>query len=467
VTLHQREYAQARGEERPKAAESVIGAYRDLAQAQEDAGDADAAIASLRQALILAGSIRAESRPALQTQLADLVGRTQTARQLASLKAKLEASPQNLALRKELVRTCLVDLDDPAQAAAFVDDSLDPPARKYVPAAARGVEAAPELACLELADWYRGLVLEARTSAAKAAVLGRARDYYTRFLALHTIQDAARAAAAQALKKVEDDLATLGPAARPGRRRLLVMTLARSNFHRSTAVAARLIQETGQKTQSYDTTVRDDAGAFSPTVLMPFDAVCLVNCNGELADASGLKALLDFVRNGKGLAAIHSAAAAFTRSPDYADMLGAGFGGSPFGRVSVKIDDPFSPLVASFGGKGFELRDELYSFRDPYSREKLHILLSVDAENSGPYLGRRTERQDADYAVSWIKTYGQGRVFYTALAHDEAAYSDPAIAGHILAGVRFALGLLAADTTPSARLAAVRPVRGPPLSRQQ
>ena len=60
-------------------------------------------------------------------------------------------------------------------------------------------------------------------------------------------------------------------------------------------------------------------------------------------------------------------------------------------------------------------------------------------------------RKDDDYAVSWVRTYGQGRVFYCSLGHREEVLWNPLILRHYLAGIQFALGDLEADTTSSAR----------------
>jgi len=76
--------------------------------------------------------------------------------------------------------------------------------------AAKGVEAAPELACVELGDWYRDLATAAAGALAKSPMLVRARAYYDRFLSLHTSADIDRSKVELALRKVEDDLKALG-----------------------------------------------------------------------------------------------------------------------------------------------------------------------------------------------------------------------------------------------------------------
>jgi len=61
------------------------------------------------------------------------------------------------------------------------------------------------------------------------------------------------------------------------------------------------------------------------------------------------------------------------------------------------------------------------------------------------------KRADNDYAVSWVRPYGKGRVFYTSFAHDKRTYLDRARLWHILDGLQYALGDLQADDQPSGR----------------
>ena len=126
----------------------------------------------------------------------------------------------------------------------------------------------------------------------------------------------------------------------------------------------------------------------------------------------------------------------------------------------MKIDDPASPINAVFKGQGFDIKDEIYVFRPPYSREKLHVLLSIDYDKSKEVqktvakmlLDKKAKpRADDDYAISWIHQYGQGRVFYCSLGHVHETYWNPAILAHYLAGVQYALGDLPADATPSVK----------------
>jgi type 1 glutamine amidotransferase len=71
--------------------------------------------------------------------------------------------------------------------------------------------------------------------------------------------------------------------------------------------------------------------------------------------------------------------------------------------------------------------------------------------NQGRGCARPCVRQDGDYALSWIRSYGKGRVFFTALGHTPAFFSVPALSDFFFRGIQFVLGDLEADTTPSAK----------------
>ena len=91
-----------------------------------------------------------------------------------------------------------------------------------------------------------------------------------------------------------------------------------------------------------------------------------------------------------------------------------------------------------------------------YSRQKQHVLLSLDVEKSdmattGKFCAQCT-RKDQDYALAWIKSYGKGRVYITPLGHTNIFYTSKAWVQHVLGAVQFVLGDLEADTTPSAKV---------------
>jgi len=264
--------------------------------------------------------------------------------------------------------------------------------------------------------------------------------------------------------KVTEAMPT-APIARPAKaRKLLVFSLTKGFPHSSVPVGAKAFEIMGQKTGAWEAVNTVDPSCFAPDKLKGFDAILMNNTTGKdlIPDEGHRKSILDFVKSGKGIAGIHSATdALYEKWPEYGELMGGFFTHHLSGitKVSVKLDDPASPLNQMFEGKGFEIGDEIYMFKDPYSREKLHILLSVDYENSH---FKGDARADKDYALAWIHEYGKGRVFYSAFGHDHQLFWNPTILKHFLAGIQYALGDLKADATPSAKLS-ITPVRGPVL----
>jgi type 1 glutamine amidotransferase len=123
-------------------------------------------------------------------------------------------------------------------------------------------------------------------------------------------------------------------------------------------------------------------------------------------------------------------------------------------KITVKIDDPRSPINAPFKGQPFDVTDEIYTYnQDSFSRTNVHVLTSVDYSKMSPEVRAQESnpRTDQDYALSWIRREGKGRLFYEALGHHESIYAIRPMLEHILAGTQYALGDLEADDSPSVK----------------
>lgn len=254
------------------------------------------------------------------------------------------------------------------------------------------------------------------------------------------------------------------PAKPQKERKLLIFTGCgpKGFYHDSIPLGAEAIKLLGEKTGAYASVISSDTDMFKADKLKEFDGIFFDNTTGSLFTNVDMRAaLVDFVKSGRGIAGNHGATDCFYDWKEFGDIIGAYFKGHPFRKISVKLDDPASPINAAFGGKGFAISDEIYTFKEPYSRDKLHILLSIDWENTHVSKGNR---QDNDYALSWIREYGKGRVFYCAFGHDHAIFWNKPVLEHFLAGIQYALGDLKADATPTSKISpAIAPVRGPDL----
>jgi type 1 glutamine amidotransferase len=122
--------------------------------------------------------------------------------------------------------------------------------------------------------------------------------------------------------------------------------------------------------------------------------------------------------------------------------------------IYVKIDDPNSPLTAMFHGKEFEIHDETYTFeQDSFSRRNVHVLTSIDYSkmSAADKAKEVNPRSDHDYALSYIRREGKGRVFYEGHGHSDRVYAMTPMLEHIRAGIQYALGDLKADDSPSVK----------------
>jgi type 1 glutamine amidotransferase len=252
-----------------------------------------------------------------------------------------------------------------------------------------------------------------------------------------------------------------GATAKPAHpRRLLIYNFTRGVYHDEAITwATRALELMGEKTGAFTTTSSVDADVFTPERLREFDAVVMnntmLNVFGppEIEEAR-MRALVDFVRGGKGLVGIHSASVwgndpANPTETEFRELIGGRFRNHPWESepASIRIEDPAHPLNAAWGDKAvlpLPWLDELFQFDPPYSRDKVRVLVSLDLSETTD----KGQRSDKDYPLAWIQTCGKGRSFYSALGHKKDAFRDPAFLRLLQDGVQFALGDLPAATTP-------------------
>ncbi len=250
--------------------------------------------------------------------------------------------------------------------------------------------------------------------------------------------------------------------ARPHKpRKMLVFTRAKGLVHTSIPYATKALELMAENTGAFKIVVSDEMSIFNPESLKPFDAICFNNSNRmDFTDPAMRKSLMDFVRSGKGVVGIHAATTNFSSKkpigsvdwPEAAEMMGGIFAGhhwrSGQGKWAVKNDAPDHPLNAAFEGEGFKIADEIYMYTN-FQKDSVRVLLSLDFSDpkTASVKGEQTY-----VPISWIRKWGRGRVFYCSLGHDNHVFWNPAVLRHYLDGIRFALGDLHADTTPSVKL---------------
>lgn len=238
-------------------------------------------------------------------------------------------------------------------------------------------------------------------------------------------------------------------------RRLLVYTACKGFVHSSIPQGKYALLELGRRTRAFEPYFSEDPADFRPARLREFDAVCFLNTTGELFDDPELKtSLLEFVRGGRGLIGIHAATDAFYNWPEYGAMLGGYFAGHPWNagdEVVLRVEDVGHPLTKMFPEGPFDLTEEIYQFREPYSRAQVRVLVGLDPARTDMQKPG-VNRPDGDFPISWVRREGLGRVFYCSLGHNEHIFWNPVVLRHYLAGIQYALGDLPAAALPSAQV---------------
>jgi type 1 glutamine amidotransferase len=200
-----------------------------------------------------------------------------------------------------------------------------------------------------------------------------------------------------------------------------------------------------------------------------FDAVMLFT-QGEFPLTAEQKAdFLSFVRDdGKGLLVAHSGTDfnhwEFTPDgkmsikdnggwPELIDMIGGVFVGHPFRQnFRINVEDRTFPATRHFPKTIDIAEDETYEMGPEFSRDKVHVLMSMDIKSvdlQHPRTGV-VQRKDHDFPMAWEKTYDAGRVFVSPLGHIPELWDRKDIQQMWLEATKWVLKLSAGDTTSRA-----------------
>lgn len=164
----------------------------------------------------------------------------------------------------------------------------------------------------------------------------------------------------------------------------------------------------------------------TPENLAQYDGL-LLYANIDRIEPAQADALLAFVEGGKGFIPLHCATYCFRNDDRIVALMGGQFkrhGGEVFSTV---IAEPSHPVMAGFGG--FSSWDETY----------VHTLHNPKDRTVLEYRVQGTQEQGQDREPwTWIRTQGQGRVFYTAWGHDERTWGHKGFQNLVERGIRWA-----------------------------
>jgi len=128
-------------------------------------------------------------------------------------------------------------------------------------------------------------------------------------------------------------------------------------------------------------------------------------------------------------------------------MIGGYFDEHPWNTfvAPILVEDPAFPGMQQWP-RAFTLNDEIYQMKN-FSRDNTRVLMRLDPSKLD-LANPKVHRKDRDFAVTWTKMYGKGRVFYSTLGHVDANWDKPEMQKMFIEAIKWALHLVDADVTP-------------------
>ncbi|MES2309700.1 MAG: ThuA domain-containing protein [Verrucomicrobiota bacterium] len=148
-----------------------------------------------------------------------------------------------------------------------------------------------------------------------------------------------------------------------------------------------------------------------PEKLKSFDVIFLCWTMGSLTPEQ-TKNLIETIHSGVGLAGIHGGMGdAFRGNLDYEWMVGGHFVGHPYvGDYKVRIVNTTTPITQGIPSFFDYHSEQYYMMVDP----SIQVLAETDYT---------FEDKTFTMPVAWIKSWGKGKVFYSALGHAPEEFS--------------------------------------------
>jgi type 1 glutamine amidotransferase len=213
--------------------------------------------------------------------------------------------------------------------------------------------------------------------------------------------------------------------------RVLVFSKTKGYHHASITVGAPAIYKLGQE-NGFDVDTTSDASVFTKKGLKKYAAVVFLSTTGDVLDDQQQQAFENFIRSGKGYVGIHAAADTEYDWPWYNQLAGAYFKSHPKQQeASLKIVDAANPATSQLPNP-WKRKDEWYNYKS--IQNGLHVLINLDEKS---YTGG--ENGDL-HPIAWYHDFDGGRSFYTGLGHTDESYTDPLFLGHLLGGIKYAIG---------------------------
>ncbi len=203
-------------------------------------------------------------------------------------------------------------------------------------------------------------------------------------------------------------------------RRIELLFLGHSAEHHPSGTYAPILASALTK-EGINITYTEDINDLNAPNLAKFDGV-IVYANYEEQSPVHEKALMDYIAEGHAFIPLHCASFCFKDSDGYINMVGGRFMEHGTGTFTAQITNKEHPSMQ--GVTEFETWDETYK-HDKIAKDITVLMERVEGDHREPY--------------TWVKEHGKGKVFYTALGHDERTWTNPGFQNLVKKGILWAV----------------------------
>ena len=220
--------------------------------------------------------------------------------------------------------------------------------------------------------------------------------------------------------------------------RVFVFTYSADYRHSYIVTAVEVLTRLGERSRLFEVYATEELEEFRRDRLRDFNALLFLT-SGEVPFTEEQKELLiEFVESGGGFIGVHNATASLYSFTRYGEMLGAFFHSHPWIQEAVFIvEDRDHPSTRHLHER-IRVFDEIYVFRNWIGRSRAKVLISLDTSSVDM---SKAPKEVSEFPIAWCRSYGKGRVFYTAFGHPTYRWREEWFQKHLLGGIAWVLGI--------------------------
>lgn len=212
---------------------------------------------------------------------------------------------------------------------------------------------------------------------------------------------------------------------------ILVFTKTNGFRHDSIEAGVLRLKKMAQE-NNWDIYHTENGAVFNEIDLAKFSSTVWLSTSGDVLNKKQKQVFASWLKNGAGFVGIHGTGGdpAFDGQWTWfaETVIGAIFIGHPmfpqFQDGRIIIEDKSHPATAKLPDS-WVTHEEWYSFDRNPRDSGFTILATVDEDTYSPRMLWSDLSMGEDHPIVWHGCLEQGRTFYTALGHEEAAYDDP------------------------------------------